>query len=254
MNLRLPTAMTVFVSICMVGLQAVAALEPVAAFEQANWLYEQGKFAEAAAAYETLRAARVGSPALLFNLGNAYFKAGETGRAIAAFLEAERLTPRDPDVNANLRFARETANARVTQPVWRRALRSLSLNEWTILAATAAWLWLALLTATKLRPTWARPLQIWQRLGLAWLLVSCATLGAACNDRFGQRPAVIVAKEAVVRYGPLEESQSHYTLRDGAEVNVLDSNQGWVQISDAQNRVGWVKQEQLVEVGAQKPR
>ena len=253
MNLRPPTALAVFASLWMIALQAVAALEPVATFEQANRLYEQGRFAESAAAYETLRGSRVSSPALFFNLGNAYFKAGETGRAIAAYLEAERLTPRDPDLNANLRFARETANARVTQPAWRRALRSLSLNEWTILAAAAAWFWLGLLTATKLRPAWARPLRTSQRLGIAWLLVSCATLGAACNDRFGQRPAVIVAKEAVVRYGPLDDSQSHYTLHDGAEVNILDSNQEWFQIGDPQNRIGWVKQAQLIEVGAQRP-
>src|SRR4051794_29504249 len=71
-----------------------------AAFDQANKLYEQGKFAEAAGAYEKLAQSTPASPALYFNLGNAWFKAGQSGRAIAAYRRAEILAPRDP----NLRF------------------------------------------------------------------------------------------------------------------------------------------------------
>jgi Flp pilus assembly protein TadD len=61
---------------------------------------------EAAAAYEQILTNGAVSPALYFNLGNAHFKAGQLGRAIAAYRQAERLTPRDPDVRANLQFAR----------------------------------------------------------------------------------------------------------------------------------------------------
>ena len=59
------------------------------AFDQANRLYEQGKYAEAASAYENLLHADSNSPALYFNLGNARFKAGQSGRAIAAYRQAE---------------------------------------------------------------------------------------------------------------------------------------------------------------------
>jgi tetratricopeptide (TPR) repeat protein len=239
----------------IVGLLAVIiascayAAQPEEAFEQANKLYEQGKYAEAATAYERLRVQGQNSPALLFNLGNAKFKSGEIGRAIAAYLEAERLTPRDPDLRANLRFARETANARHEEPKWRSALRTVSLNEWTLLGGTALWLWLGLLAAAKLRPASATALHSWQRLALAATLVFGGTLGAACYERFGLRDAVVIGKEAVVRHGPVDESQSAYTLRDGAEVHVLDETQGWLQISDGQRRVGWVKREQLTVIG-----
>ena len=77
-------------------------------FDTANKLYEEGKFAEAAAAYESLVQSRQVSAALYFNLGNAWFKSGQIGRAIAAYRQAEQMTPRDPDLRANLQFARET--------------------------------------------------------------------------------------------------------------------------------------------------
>src|ERR1051325_497601 len=76
-------------------------------FDQANRLYEEGKFGDAISLYGAiLKAGRVSS-GLLFNLGNAYFKNGEIGRAIYNYRRAQALAPRDPDVQANLRFARD---------------------------------------------------------------------------------------------------------------------------------------------------
>ena len=56
------------------------------------------------------------SPAVYFNLGNAFFKQGQIGRAIAAYHSAQTVDPRDPDVRANLGFARER---------WKATLRGL---------------------------------------------------------------------------------------------------------------------------------
>src|SRR5258708_6882523 len=76
------------------------------AFDAANKLYEQGKFADAAAGYEKLLQSGQVSEAIYFNWGNALFKSGQIGRAIAAYEQAERIAPRAPDVRANLQFAR----------------------------------------------------------------------------------------------------------------------------------------------------
>ncbi len=82
------------------------AAEPAAAFEQANKLYEQGRFPAAAVAYENLLRSGQRSAAVYFNLGNACFKSGQVGKAIVNYRLAERLAPRDPAIRANLQFAR----------------------------------------------------------------------------------------------------------------------------------------------------
>src|SRR5438046_2829373 len=87
----------------------VRAADTATAFDAANKLYEQGKFAEAASGYESLVQSNSASPALHFNLGNALFKSGQIGRALLAYRQAEQMTPRDPDVRANLQFARKQA-------------------------------------------------------------------------------------------------------------------------------------------------
>ena len=79
------------------------------------------------------------SPAIYFNLGNAYFKAGQLGRAIAALREAEKLAPRDPDVRANLQFIR----GRVQGPAaaassWQQWFATLTINEWAVLTAACS--------------------------------------------------------------------------------------------------------------------
>ena len=94
----------------------VGAAEPAAAFDAANKLYEQGKPAEAAQAFERLAQAGQTSGPLYFNLGNACFKAGQIGRAIAAYRQAELLAPRDPDARANLQFARKQVEGPTLAP------------------------------------------------------------------------------------------------------------------------------------------
>ena len=97
------------------------------AFDSANKLYEEGKFAEAVSAYEKLAQSGETSAALYFNLGNAFFKSGQIGRAVAAYRTAEQLTPRDPDVRANLQFARNQAQGPTLSPGrWQRWLGRLS--------------------------------------------------------------------------------------------------------------------------------
>ena len=103
-----------------------------ATFESANNLYYAGKFQEAATAYENLLQAGEHSAAVSFNLGNALLKAGLVGRAVANYHEAERLAPRDPDVRANLQFARNQVQGPSLSPTrWERTSSSPSVTGTT---------------------------------------------------------------------------------------------------------------------------
>ena len=124
-----------------------------ASFDQANRLYEQGKYTDAIVAYRGLLG-KQSSAALYFNLGNAFFKSGNTGEAIINYRLAQRLAPRDPDILANLRFARESVGGAASRRPWERLANVLSTNEITVVAAVLVWAWLLVLTAGQLRPAW----------------------------------------------------------------------------------------------------
>lgn len=237
---------------------SAAAAEVEAGFEQANRLYEQGKFTEAAAAYRPMLAPAGGSAAVWFNLGNAEFKAGRTGRAIAAWLEAERLAPRDPAVRFNLAFARKrvTGAEAAPSPLWQRSLHSLTLNEWTVLAACALWVWLLLLCLREFKPGLRPALRGYTATAgiAAGLLAGC--LGAAVTAQSRLQAGVVVVPEAILRSGPLEEARTLHQMRDGTEVTVLDAKAvggaasvEWLQVRDAAGRTGWAKADQFAVVG-----
>jgi tetratricopeptide (TPR) repeat protein len=220
---------------------------PGAVFDAANKLYAESKFAEAAAGYEKLLQTGKESEALYFNLGNALFKAGKIGRAISAYQQAERIAPRDPDVRANLQFARNQVQGPTQVPDRvKRWLGKLSLNEWTWLAAGAVWTWLLLLTLVRWRPALKPAFKssvFWLGALTALFCVCFAT--AFYSDRLTSR-AIVVAQETVARQAPIEESQNAFTLHDGAELEVLDRKDEWLQVKADPRRIGWVRRENVL--------
>ncbi len=84
---------------------------------------------------------------------------------------------------------------------------------------------------------------------MVWVAV-LATIGGglAWRGQFGERIAVIKVKEAVARFGPLDDSQTSFTLRDGTEVSLIDSKDDWWQIQDGKGRTGWVKAGTIVRL------
>jgi len=218
-----------------------------AAFESANKLYEEGKFAEAAAAYQKLAQSGQVSAALCFNLGNAWFKSGQIGRAIAAYREAQRITPRDPDLRANLQFARnQTPSPTLSPSRWQRWLGRLTLNEWSLLATGAVWLWLLLLAFLQWRPA-LKPLLRGYVVTLAVLVALLfVCVAAALREARFTRTAIVIAGEATVRYGPLAESPAAFTVHDGAELRVLDQKDEWLQVNAGPGRVGWLRRDQTL--------
>ena len=263
---RLPVILVLFGLALPLGSAQAGSVAPeslAASFDQANKLYEQGKYTDAAAAYQKLLQADPGSAALNFNLGNAWFKAGQSGRAIAAYRQAEKLVPRDPNLRFNLNFVRKKISGSDSAPpeTWHHRLAALTLNEWTLLAMGAVWLWFLLLALRELRPSLRKSLSGYTATaGLAALLLS-GCLAAAIYEQAGVKEAVVIATNAVVRFGPLEESGVSFQLRDGSEVTVLDRKemvegdrkQDWLQVQDATHRVGWLQRDQVILLGGPQP-
>lgn len=220
---------------------------PIAAFEAANQLYEKGNYTNAAAAYEKLLQAGHVSASVHFNLGNAFCKSGQVGRAIAAYRQAERITPRDPDLRANLQFTRNQTQG-PTQSIsrWQSWFGELSLNEWTLLAAAGLWLWLLFLAALQWRPTLRPALRGYLITLTLVAAVLCACLGVAWQETRLAPSAIVVTNDLVVHSGPFDEAPKAFVVYDGAEMQVLDQKDDWLQVSADPRRIGWVRRAQVL--------
>ncbi len=247
---------TAFAGFVLAGLFALAtagtAGEPGGSFDAGNSLYEKGKFREAADEYAKIIQSGHASAPVYFNLGNAFFKAGQIGRAILAYRYAKALDARDPDIVANLQFARnQVLPPTLPQTASGRWLGKLTLNEWTLASAAAVWLSFLLLMLPQWRPALRLTLRGWTITCGVVAALLCACLGAQYYRLNVQPTAVVVAPEAPLHQAPLADSPSPVTLHDGAEVRILDRKDNWLQVSTDPRRIGWVQSNQAILVKAE---
>jgi tetratricopeptide (TPR) repeat protein len=223
----------------------ILAVDAATDFAAANKLYAEGKFAEAAAGYDSILKTGEQSPALLFNAGNAEFKAGHLGKAIAAFRQAELISPRDAELRANLAFVRnQVQGATLRESQWQKWIGSLTLNEGALLTAVLFWLLFALLAIRQIKLALAPKLRTATRLVLVLTIFSGAILGVQAANHFNATIAVVTVAEATARSGPFDDAQSVFTVRDGAELKVLDRHDDWVQVENSVGKIGWLNQKQ----------
>ncbi len=214
-------------------------------FDAANKLYAEGKFAEAVRAYDqSLQAAAssgTASAALFFNAGNAEFKLGQLGRAIASYRRAALLNPRDSEIQGNLDFVRNQVQGASVRPArWQNWISILTLNEGTLLTAAAFWLWLGLWTARQLRPALAPRLRALSLAALLAAVLCGGILAVQATAHFNPPTAVVIAANSLARSGPFDDAQTVFAPHDGAELSVIDYHDDWVQVTDGSGKIGWL--------------
>jgi tetratricopeptide (TPR) repeat protein len=251
-KVRLLSSFTLLHFVCLASLLllVLSKLQICAAeqsyFEQANRLYEQGKYSEAVSLYESMLKAGRYSVGVLFNLGNSYFKMGDLGRAIYNYRRAATLAPRDPDIQANLRFARDhvSGSASVQPKVWERAVDYFTENELSSGAAIFFWIWLVILCVVRRKPELQPSLRAYSRMSGVLFIATVCLLALGCAEAKEQIVTVIV-KQGLVHLGPLQESQAAFNVADGTELRVEARRDEWLQVSDRSNRTGWIDSSQV---------
>ncbi len=223
-----------------------------------NALYESGRYIEAALIYEQLIDQGYESGALYYNLGNAYFKQGDLGRAILNYRRAEKLYPRDPDIRTNLKIARDQradvyeiagdvfAIESTTNPINRLTLDELALFT------LAAWAVLALLVLVLLftrRPA-IRNGAVYASVvvGLT-LLLSAAVTGERWYSESAGHEVVVVAELVDVVSGPGTNYTQEFTLHGGSEARMLEQRGSWSRLSLPDGDLqGWVPSSAVEEL------
>lgn len=232
------------------GAAALARAEEVDAlrrFEQANQAFlaaqQPPDYLDSAALYESILADGVESGAVLFNLGNAYQRAGERGRAIAAYRRAERLRPRDPLLQSNLDQA--LGGATYQRPD-RRILDTVFFWQGWLSTREKAWLMTILGTLAIacgfLRLLGARP---FRTIGLCFgglFLIALASL--LLDRRDAAIPhGVVVADKVAARKGSAESYAEAFTapLVEGDSFIVLERSADWLRVRVGGDLDGWIQ-------------
>ena len=228
---------------------ALAAQQEI--LERGNQLYQQEDFRGAVEAYETVLHAGFESPELHYNLGNAYFKEGELGRAILSWERALERAPGDPDAAANLALARSlTADA--IEPLPRFWLFS-AIAWWVLLLprglllAVVGIAWVLGWGALSLRLLGRREdVGAWA----TWIAVACAGLVMVFGTNLVVRElglgaaerAVILAEAVSVRSAPSDDDDLMlFEVHEGTTVRIDRRAGEWAEIVLDDGKVGWAR-------------
>lgn len=200
-------------------------------FLEASQAYDANRPAEAAEIYSTLVDQGYEAQELYFNLGNAYFKNGEIGQAVLNYRRAWNLTPRDPDVEANLRFALQSTSASTPDySKLTRLLFKLNSAEWITLATFSYWvsaiLFVLFLLIRNLHAALARALAV----SLSLLILSAAGLIHKAIARRTPELVVIESNQQAL-YAPLEGSKAFFALPEGSIVRQKEQAGTWFKVT-----------------------
>jgi len=219
--------------------------DPVELFLLANTAYDSQDWSGATAAYSELVERGLATAAVHFNLGNAQLRNGQLGPAIASFRRARSLAPRDGDLEANLRYARQSAKDAIVPPSPSPVLSTLffwhyrlSRSELMVLALVLHLLFWTVVTVRIYRPL-AESLK-WLAVLLAVALV---VIGGSwlTHTYFDPTVAVIVPPEVDAYTAPDAGSTVRFKLHAGAEVRVEDERADWIRIGLPDGQQGWVE-------------
>lgn len=226
---------------------AAATDAPDGRFREAAAHYTATNYAAAEQVYRDLLADGYRQGEVLYNLGNSLFKQGEIGEAILAYREAALLLPRDPDVAANMTFARRSTGALDLAYPWFLDLGlSLSRGAWGWMLTLGYWGAAALVVLGLLMPR-TRP-AVYRLAGIALLLALVGGAGQAAWWAWERQPeAVVLTDNARTRFAPMEDATPAFALPEGSLVRIEDRKGDWVQVRNGPD-AGWLRESAIGRV------
>ncbi|MFH1491630.1 MAG: SH3 domain-containing protein [Pseudomonadota bacterium] len=241
-NLRF--AMVLGLGIWLVNLPALAQdAEREERFFTANQAYKEGRFQQAADAYDQLIESGIVNGHVYYNLGNACFRMNALGRAILNYERARLFMPRDADLNFNLRQVRTQLKDDIPEArgfinqtfFW---LEDVTLKELlAVFAALNLLFWGVLLVRVFRKPEWTFYAFIvliifW---GIAGISFGLKWVQLETDDR-----ALVLKKEISVMAGPDTRDTVLFKLHEGTMVAQERSEDGWALIRLPDKKRGWV--------------
>jgi len=223
-------------------------------FFQANQAYKGGSYTEAVELYNKLISSGHYSGHFFYNLGNAYFRAGDLGRAILNYKRANLFIPRDADLQFNLSYAGDRTRdaAEELEPplsfvfFW---VDSFNLDELFYAFALANLLFFSiLLVRLFIKSEWTY-----------YFIVSFVTLWLITGLSFGAKyyqletdqRVVVFAEELNVLAGPDQDDTVLFKLHAGTIAERERSEDNWSLIRLADEKRGWVESESIGSVKVQ---
>ena len=218
-------------------------------FDQANALYNDGKFEDAIAKYQSIVDGNQHSAEVYFNLANAHYKLNNVGPSIYYYEKALQLKPEDADILNNMEYAKQmTVDAVQEVPelgfsrFFNKVTNLFSFDDWAKLAIALMVIFVVLLLVYYFTYS-TQSKRVSFILGFVFLFLSLSSIGLAFQKQAldnRDNPAIVFAQKSEVKTEPNLSGNEAFTLHEGTKVLVLDTINNWKKIKLADGKTGWI--------------
>ena len=226
-------------------------------WEKANAAYLSQNYNEAVEGYEQILRTGQTSAKLYFNLGNAYFKNGQTNLAILYLERAKLLDPNNKDIDFNIAFVNQNVVTKLEplpQPFfvrWRASILNMhSTDTWAIISISA-FITFLLLAGLFIFSKIVLVRRISFISGIVILLLSIFTFSFAGKQKkkISQRnSAIVFCPRVTVKSAPTATSTNLFLIYEGVKVELTDSIGTWKEIKLADGNEGWLQDSCIVKI------
>lgn len=224
---------------------------------RANGLYAAGEFNDALNCYNKIEESGAASSDLYYNMGNAYYRLNQVGRAILYYEKALKADPSNADAKANLAIANNLTVDKIDAVpefvalTWLRQFRNtLSSASWACLALVFLCAALVCLLLFRFASSlFKRKFSFIIACILGFCAIVSFSFGAVlASASKGGGEAVVVSSFGNVKSAPNTTGNSVFVLHEGTKVSVLERVEGWCRIEIRDGRQGWLTSVDLATI------
>lgn len=221
-------------------------------FQRANRHYDSGNFKSAIQTYQQLLDRGIKDATLYYNLGNAHFRAKQLGKTILYYRKAQRLSPRDNDIEANLNYSRLFVIDKIkNSPNFSSVFIDKILNWGTVNEFTFLVFLFYLGSASLGMVTFFKREKIIKRALAAFLviflvLIFFATIKISRDSQWQE--AVIISSDVEVYSGPGKEFTLQFTGHEGLELKIEQEKDDWYLGALPNGAKGWLPKASLEKI------
>lgn len=242
----------IFSVFCILPLMAQQGL-----VDQGNDFYQQEKYAEAVAMYDSVITTGYTSAEVYYNLGNAHYKMGHVSYSILYYERALQLSPNDKDIAYNLELVQQHVVDEIDEvdqfflkKFFRNIRVTQSSDTWARICIVAFVLMLIMLLFFFLsRRT------VLKRIGFYFAILALVVCFTTLNFSFiGKKEitshdaAIVFSPTVTVKSSPNESGTKIFVLHEGTKVQIVDRLGEWVEIMLSDGNKGWMKAETIEEI------
>ncbi|MBQ9137116.1 MAG: tetratricopeptide repeat protein [Alistipes sp.] len=237
--------------------QSTATPDNNALWESGNKAYIDGNFAQAVADYSAIESRGYYSARLYYNMGNAYFKLGQLGKAILYYHRALVISPSMDDAQHNLEIAQAQTKDNIAQVPqfflhrWLRTVQStMSCTAWSVISLSLFALTLALLLVFLLGTRLAvRKTGFFGAIAsLLLFVVTTAFAISERNDVINRQGAIVISSAISVKSSPDRAATDLFVLHEGTKVTISSQVEDWAEITIADGKKGWTELSHLEQI------